>query len=183
MAFVRSPIQKRSQRGAVLIISLVILTVLTIVVLSANRGVVVQERMTAAIRESNITFQAAESGLVEAEAFVDDIPGLGALSDAGVNGLYSQNSGPADYSDPAIWAPGITQLATETAPGYETRFFVEYIGQAEIEGAEEISVDFSYGQAQVVMVVQVFRVVVRSVGPNGQPQRIIAGYYSSFKES
>lgn len=183
MAFIDSPHRITNQRGAVLIISLVVLTVLTIVVLSANRGVVVQERMTAAIRESNITFQAAESGLVEAEIFVDAIPGLGVFRDDGAGGLYSQNSGPADYSDPAIWAPGITQLATETAPGYETRYFVEYIGQAEIEGAEEISVDFSYGQAEDVLLVQVFRVVVRSVGPNGQPERIIAGYYSSFKES
>ncbi len=176
--------QQNKQHGAVLIISLIVLTVLTIVVLSANRGVVIQERMTSAIRESNITFQSAESGLVEAEIFIDDIPGLGVFSDAGNDGLYTENSGPADYSDPAVWEPGITQLATTTEPGYETRFFIERLGQFEIGGiAPDISIRNDYSQPDVETTTEVFRVVVRSVGPNGQPVRIIAGYYSANKEN
>ncbi|GAA6167532.1 pilus assembly PilX family protein [Sessilibacter corallicola] len=172
--------QPLNQRGAVLIISLVVLTVLTIVVLSANRGVVIQERMTSAIRESNVAFQSAESGLVEAELFIETIPGIAIFSDVGANGLYTQNNGPADYSDPAVWDPGITRLAAETAPGYETRYFIENLGAFAIGGiAQDISLNNDYSQPEIDTVAEVFRVVVRTVGPNGQPVRIIAGYYSA----
>lgn len=172
--------QISNQRGAVLIISLIVLTVLTIVVLSANRSVVIQERMTSAIRESNLTFQAAESGLREAEIFINGLGDLGGFSDAGVDGFYNQNSGPADYSDPAIWDPGLSQLATETVPGYETRYFIERLGQFEIGGiAPDISLRNDYSRPEVETSTEVFRVIVRSVGPNGQPIRILAGYFSA----
>lgn len=175
---------RQNQSGAVLIVSLVVLLVLTIVVLSANRNVLLQERMTAAIRDSDIAFQAAESGLVEAEEFINDVlPGLGGVgifSATGDNGLYAINAGPSDYTDPAVWADGVTRQAVATANGYDVRYFVESLGAFAIGGlGESIALNNDYSQPEQDTVADVFRVVVRAAGPNGTPVKVVASYFSA----
>lgn len=52
-----------AQRGAVLIVGLIMLLLLTIVGLASIRGSNLQELMTGNMRDHNLAFQAAESGL------------------------------------------------------------------------------------------------------------------------
>ena len=52
-----------SQRGAVLIVALIMLLLLTIIGMSSMRGTSLQENMAGNLRESNLAFQAAEAGL------------------------------------------------------------------------------------------------------------------------
>jgi type IV pilus assembly protein PilX len=58
----------RSQRGAVLIIGLIMLLLMTIVALSSVRGSNMQELMAGSMRNQQMSFQAAESGLRAGEA-------------------------------------------------------------------------------------------------------------------
>ncbi|WP_317932998.1 PilX N-terminal domain-containing pilus assembly protein [Halioxenophilus sp. WMMB6] len=168
-----------NQSGAVLIISLVVLLVLTVIVMSANRGVVVQERMTSAIRETNLAFQTAETALVEAEAFLDTISDLSDFSDTGANGLYTEGNGPADYTAVAAWTDSLTREANGMMDGYSAQYYIENLGEFTLAGlAKDISLSNDYNQPDVKPVAEVFRIVVRSVGPNGLTQQIIAGYYS-----
>ena len=51
------------QRGAVLVISLILLMLLTILAITASSTASLQERMAGNAQEANIAFQAAESGL------------------------------------------------------------------------------------------------------------------------
>lgn len=51
------------QRGAVLVISLILLLLLTILAITASSTASLQERMAGNAQEANIAFQAAESGL------------------------------------------------------------------------------------------------------------------------
>lgn len=60
----------RSQRGAVLIVGLVMVLLITIIGLSAIRGTGLQENMAGNMRDRNIAFQAAESGLRFGESIV-----------------------------------------------------------------------------------------------------------------
>ena len=55
------------QRGAALFTGLVLLLVLTIVALAASRSTIMQEKMTANIRESNEAFQRAEDVIRQVE--------------------------------------------------------------------------------------------------------------------
>lgn len=64
------PFPVRRQRGAVLIVSLVLLVVLTLLGLSAMNQTSLQEKMAVGMQESVQAFQAAESGL--AAAYADD---------------------------------------------------------------------------------------------------------------
>ena len=65
------------QKGAVLLVSLMILLVLTLLTLVAMSGSTMQERIAGSTRSLDLSLQAAESALREAEA---DIGGIGVVS-------------------------------------------------------------------------------------------------------
>ena len=60
------------QRGAVLITALLLLVVLTLLGTSSIQNTVLQERMAGNVNQRNLAFQAAESSLREAEAWLAD---------------------------------------------------------------------------------------------------------------
>lgn len=171
----------KNQSGAVLVVSLVVLLLLTIIVMSANRGVVLQERMTSALRETNLVFQSAETALVEAETFIEtlSVASLASFANDGTNGLYAENYGPADYTASAVWQSGKYRAGSDVMNGYSSQYFIESLGEYTLaEVATDISLNNDYNQPDVEPIANVFRIVVRAVGPNGVTERIIAGYYS-----
>jgi len=58
-----SPVRRSKERGAVLMVGLIILVVLTLLGVQAMRTNVAQERMSYNMRERNLAFQASESAL------------------------------------------------------------------------------------------------------------------------
>ena len=174
----------KTQSGAVLAACLIILLVLTVVVMSANSNVVMQERMTSAIRETNMVFQAAESALIEAEKYIDtlDAADLAGFNADGIGGLYSEGDGPGDYLNDAIWDTTANKLrgAEDTLDNYQAWYFIERLGQVNmVEISKDISLENDYSAEHESPLANVFRVVVRAVGPNGVSEQIIAGYYSA----
>ena len=69
------PIPQRRQQGAILIIALLFLVLLTIIGVSSISGVALEEKMAGNLREQNVAFQAAESALRDAE--IDLETGIG----------------------------------------------------------------------------------------------------------
>jgi type IV pilus assembly protein PilX len=65
-----SPYSPRSQRGMVLVTSLVILLVLTVLGLAAVQNTSLEERMAGNLRAENVALQAAEAALREGEAWI-----------------------------------------------------------------------------------------------------------------
>jgi type IV pilus assembly protein PilX len=63
------------QRGAILVIALMFLVLLTIISVSSISGVTLEEKMAGNMREQNVAFQAAESALRDAE--IDLETGIG----------------------------------------------------------------------------------------------------------
>ena len=60
------------QRGAVLIVSLILLLVMTIIGVFAMRGTTMEERMAGNMRDRSMAFEAGESALRDAERWLDD---------------------------------------------------------------------------------------------------------------
>lgn len=173
----------QSQSGAVLAISLVILLVLTVVVMTSNRSVVLQEKMTNSIRESNLVFQVAESALVEAENLIDtfDSDDLASFTATGTGGFYSEGDGPGDYLNQDLWKTSSGKLiaAESTVENYQAWFFIESMGQINlVEEVKDVTLQNDYSLPHDTPMADVFRVVVRAVGPNQVAEQIIAGYYS-----
>lgn len=176
----------RQQSGAVLAISLILLLVLTMVVLSANRGVVLQEKMTAAIRESNIVFQTAESALVDAESYIDQLADVSLFNTDGTggqdngSGLYAEGYGPANYLADTTWAEEKTIAAETGNDNFTARYFIQDLGEMPLEGQDaDLSVNNNYNQTVVPPMARVFRVVVKAEGRGGAPVRLVSGYYST----
>ena len=60
----------RRQRGAVMVVALIFLLVMTMLILASIRGTVMQERMASNLYDRSLAFQAAEAALREGERFV-----------------------------------------------------------------------------------------------------------------
>lgn len=69
-------INRHPESGAVLIMGLVMVLLISIVALSAIRSSNLQEAMAGNMRDRNMAFQAAESGLVSGEILVDVLKAL-----------------------------------------------------------------------------------------------------------
>jgi type IV pilus assembly protein PilX len=94
----RYAINPRAQRGAILIISLMFLVVLTMLALTTMGGITLEERMSGQYRDLNMAFQAAESGLRDAER---DIWGAGTATATPRAPTISGRTGFGDLSDTA----------------------------------------------------------------------------------
>ena len=81
--------QTTHQSGAVLVISLIMLLLLTLIGTSGMQATSLEEKMAGNLRDKNLAFQAAESALKAGEASLNPLP---AFTDAGTNGFYSQTS-------------------------------------------------------------------------------------------
>lgn len=172
------PGQLNGQGGAVMIVSLILLLILTMGVLSANRDVVVQEKATAAVREANVVFQVAESALIEAEASIDGLA-LAAFVDDGSGGLYALGQGPGNYLAENTWLDSVSIAASQVEQGYSARYFIEHLGQMTVApDGLSLEVKNNYKQQQALPTAEVFRVVVRAEGEGGTPVRLVSAYYS-----
>lgn len=117
-----------NQRGAVLVVGLMLLVVLTLLGVVAMQGTTLQERMAGNMREQEQAFQSAEAVLRSGETFLRTTPILPAFT--GTAGLYPQ-ADPAvpRWSQPATWGgDGSRPYTGPVAEGATTpRFIVEQL--------------------------------------------------------
>jgi len=99
------------QSGAVLVISLVMLSLVTIIGITAAQTSSLEEKMVGNLREQNIAFQAAESALLAGERFV--ATNKTAPKGNCRNGVYKADDVDCDsakdlgipvWEDSAVWA-------------------------------------------------------------------------------
>lgn len=90
-----------TQRGAVLIICLLFMLVLTVITAGALQSTTLQERMAGNARDTNTAFQAAEAALREAEAVLQGAT-VGPFN--GSNGLFQDCTGLGSQCNPPDWS-------------------------------------------------------------------------------
>jgi type IV pilus assembly protein PilX len=128
----------RAQSGAVLVIGLIILVVLTLLGVQGMRTNVAQERMAGNMRERNVAFQAAEAALRQGESVVP------------------QGSAPAPLPDIAGW-DGVAGPGVGSVGG-----FTDGVGNPvfHIGPPVEILIGIDGGQE----VIEIYPVTARGVG-------------------
>ncbi|MBN1238036.1 MAG: hypothetical protein JXB36_06015 [Gammaproteobacteria bacterium] len=87
----------RRQRGAALMVSLVLLLIMTLLGVTSMRTTTLQERMAGNLRDNNLAFQAAEAALREGEDVLEAAT-VPPFNDA--NGLLQMRSG---AGQPSFW--------------------------------------------------------------------------------
>ncbi len=162
---------RRRERGAALIVSLVILTALTLLGVSAMQQGTMQERMTGNMRDKSVALQAAEAALRGAEHYLDTTAVPGPFNDT--NGLYTPTADgelprweKIDWSnDTAVRKYGMSGVAEDP------RYIIERIpgipfGNREVAGDEPIPAGV------------VYRITARSTGMSGDA---VAMVQSTFR--
>ena len=171
----------KNQSGAVLIISLIILFSLTLLVLSSSQVVLVQEKMTSAVRDMHISLEIAQSGIADAENKIENLTDINSFDSVGKNGLYSKGNGPTDIFDTDLWRGTRSVVATTNISDEAARYFIEDLGLISDFTTETSSVEIknNYGKKTTTTSdVHVFKIVARSLGGNGNSERIIMDYYT-----
>jgi type IV pilus assembly protein PilX len=86
-------IARKQQRGAVLIVSMLLLLVLTILALGASQTTRLEERMAGNTRDIDMAFQASEAGLRAAEQYIAATPTLATCLDSTSASCYVLEQG------------------------------------------------------------------------------------------
>lgn len=163
-----------NEKGAVLITGLILLLVLTLLGVAALQGTTLQERMAGNLEQQDLAFQAAEAGLRDAEAFLNNTVVLPAFNN---NGGYYQPAavGSAPRWQTVDWnaAPGnyLTYQAGDLGnpPPYPLpRYIIEFMAEVDISGSDSLkfapAADDTPG---------IFRISSRGVSPNGRSTVIL----------
>ncbi len=173
-------LRQKHQKGAALAVSLIILLVMTLLVLSSTQSVVMQERMTSAVRDTHISLAVAEAGVAAAEAFIDSRTDLTDFNATGSNGYYSQDNGPVNvYTDPGWSSTGSGGYQTAAAvDGVSAEYIIIDVGTVQLaeDAASGINL-LGYGQTTGGGEVNAFQIVSRASGKSGTAERIVMSHY------
>lgn len=133
----------KAQQGVVLIVGLIMVLLISLVALAAIRGSGLQELMAGNVRDRNLAFQAAEAGLREAEARLNQsgLPSFNGSEVGFVEALDgSTNSG---YWDTYNWASQSVQTSLSLdGVSQAPRYVVEKVIHTPIPGSDGERIEF-----------------------------------------
>lgn len=171
-----------AQQGIVLIVGLIIVLLISIVALAAIRGSGLQEAISGNMRDRNIAFQAAETGLLDGEAIVDinlvpvspsPNPAIALHDDLNVIPANSV----ASFDDAAFIANGkLTEhdLDVESQPIY----IVEQLAIFRDSASQQDS----GGTGSDISKYRPYRVTAKGVGLTPESQVILQSTYNRFAQ-
>jgi type IV pilus assembly protein PilX len=173
----------KKEQGAVLMVSLIILLVLTLIGISGARSVLMSERMTSASREAKVALEIAES---VARLGEEEIEGLVKISDFGAaSWQHKEGEGPEDIFAKDTWKDAnstskeVSMLDPE-GNKISGRMYVERFGMAAGDSNVD-NVDLSTGSTGGDdTTVYVFKIVSRGVSASGTERVIVTLYGKEF---
>lgn len=171
-----SPANNRHQSGITLVVSLVILVALTILGVTSMQSTRTEISMAGNLRELGMTFNAAEVGLRDAEAYVENSISKSIYSDP-TTGLYDKTADDPEYGDQATWdAAQTASTYLDYAGTKQPQFVVKYLGDRSQNEVAAVNIG-GYGSSQPGMTVSNFRITARGTGQSGNARRTLQSYY------
>lgn len=172
--------QIRGQKGAVLVVSLIVLLVLTLIGVSGARTVLLEEKMTFASRDARTALEVAESLVKRGEKYVDGVNTTGDFDTK--NWLHDEGEGPVGLMNADTWGDSNSsefEVSMEGPDGNKMkgRMYIELAGNADKEDAANDITVGGYGQSTGGGEIKVFRIVAQGVGISGTTKRIIVSHY------
>lgn len=168
----------RLEKGAALLMSLLILLILSLLAIASMENVSLQEKMVSANRDAQVALEAAEAAAREAEARLDNETVT--LGDFGVAvGLYEKATAPDIFSSD-VWNSSEAHSVAASNPDNlpeAPRYFIEHIGAVTTEEQINDLAVGNYAGAGSSTPPEGFRIVAWSSGRTGQTQRVIEIYF------
>lgn len=164
----------KTQKGAVLFISLIMLLVMTLIGVTGMRTTVLEEKMTSNLRDRGLAFQAAEAAILDAEELLDTLVSTGSFD--GSLGRLGPSDDDPDFFDTGTWAAdssiGYSGSLADVAT--QPRYILKYVGTVKTNTGD-LSVG-SYGSRDT-SVVTIFRITARGTGGSDSAQVILESHY------
>lgn len=180
----------KKQKGAALVLSLLILLVMTLIGVTAMQTTTMEERMAGNMNDINIAMQVAEATLRAAEEDVDTLFSTGDFDASGGSDGYrfSQYNAPDpfDSSDTAwggnFWTNTHSKEYTGINPGNNNygRYYVELIGETGNTGNVKELTMIGYGETAGGGTVNSFRITARGTGQSGTAAVVLQSYYGKL---
>ena len=184
-------INKHSNKGAALVIALVFLVLLTILGLSSMHSTTLEEKMAHNARDRNIAFQAAETTLLTAEAWLKSVTTRPTFPNQ-AKGLYLPSiSVTPVWEDTALvnWKSAANLVVYPCAPlqigpcgstltkvSTQPKYIVEDIGSAPLEmGSKIIPNSYASGSGGG----EVYRITARGTGSTDSSQVMVQSTFFS----
>lgn len=172
------------QSGAVLIVGLIMLLLMTIVGLAAIRGSSLQELMASNLRDRNLAFQAAEAGLRAGESRLRDTVVLPVFNGS-VAGLQSDLNQPTKTPvvqwSAADWATGNNSVlaSMDFDLASQPRYVIEKLEVSALEAAaaEGSGIDLASMDGAGVIPPELYRTSSRGVGGTTDADVIVQSVY------
>ena len=166
---------QQKEQGAVLIVSLVMLLIVTLIAVSSMQGTVMEEKMAGNTRDRNLAFQTAESSLREAETYIEGLASMGTFTGSG--GLYGLTDSEPYYANSATWSDATNHVVgSEPHGSYAApRYFIKHYTIVEgTAGALNMS---GYGDNKGSGDITIFKVTARSTGASTDSAEVILRSY------
>jgi len=161
----------RRQRGAVLVVSLVILLIVTMLAVGSMQNTILEEKMAGNSSDRNLAFQSTESAVREAEVFIESISSLGDFSRSA--GLYGRTDGEPAFDEASTWDNASNHVVADTDFGsYEPpRYYIKHFTTVDgTEGALNLS---GYGNNKGTGDVSIFKITARGTGASADSAEVI----------
>lgn len=181
----------RTQKGAVLIVGLLMLLIMTIIGVTAIQSTGLEEKMAGNVRDRNVALQATESALREAEDYIEGLATVSGFT--GANGLYgfsnpepftydgTSNPTPKKLTDSNTWTTANSRAFSESLDGVHTvpRYMLKIRsqGNSNMEGALNVQ---GYGKENPASQAVIFRVTARGTGGTDQSQVFLQTHYGKL---
>jgi len=160
------------QRGATLMISLMILLVMTLIGITSMGTSNLEEKMAGNDRDINMAFHAAEAALRQAESYVmNDIASTAAF-DGTNTGLYAVDSNP-DIDAAATWTNSLNYSGTISGINTAPKYIIEVMGAV---GNEDVNIS-GYGESSGAGIITTFRITTRGTGGTDGSVAMLQSYY------
>jgi type IV pilus assembly protein PilX len=167
------------QQGAALAVSLFMLLILTLIGVSGMRGTILQERMASNTRDRSISFQAAESAVRDAEAFLETIVTTGGFN--GTAGLFADTQAAPDFLAASTWSSDANSVVASTVSGSYAapRYFIKQTAiLAGTQGAMNLK---GYANNKGTGDVTTFHITARGIGGSTDSSEVILRSYYGRK--
>lgn len=176
----------KKQHGAVLVMALLMLFVLTLIGVSGMNTTTMEEKMSGNTRNRQLAFQSAESAVRAAERLITltvNNP-IAQFSATGTNGMYSLGNGPSstDAVNNAWWSALTTTKRIEypsTIQDITSKpvYTIEYLGETTQSEANDIEIHGGEGGTGGQGSIHTFRVTARGTGLTNNSVVVIQSHF------
>ncbi len=168
--------QLRNQQGVALIVSLVILIAMTMLGITSMKGSSTELTMAGNLRESGLTFQAAEAGLRSAEKIIKESSSA-AIFDGSTDSMLAENSQDPDYLDTASWDSANYADVTLTGISTNPKYIIKFLGVWAQNPLALVNIGSGYDDEPPGRIISNYRATSRGTGQTGNTFRTVQSYY------